>query len=75
MDRIGQRDGFSRGDITKINAMYKCPEKTLAIVNRTGTIPNGTTSTNSSTSTNKEKEPSSNPLLNAAAELFALFIH
>lgn len=69
MDKIGQRDGFSKGDITKINAMYKCPEKTLAIVNRTGTVPNATTNTN------KEKESSSNPLLNAAAELFALFIH
>ncbi|XP_018571917.1 zinc metalloproteinase nas-1 [Anoplophora glabripennis] len=69
MEKIGQRDGFSRGDITKINAMYNCPEKTLEIVNRTGTIPNGT-----NTNTNKEKE-SSNPLLNAAAELFSLFIH
>lgn len=28
---MGQRDGFSAGDITKINAMYGCPKKSLNI--------------------------------------------
>ncbi|KAJ8916685.1 hypothetical protein NQ315_000330 [Exocentrus adspersus] len=68
VDRIGQRDGFSRGDITKINAMYNCPEKTLEIVNRTGTITNATNA-------HENESEQSNPLLSAAAGLFSLFMH
>lgn len=27
-EKMGQREGFSKGDITKINNMYGCPERT-----------------------------------------------
>ncbi|CAH0548967.1 unnamed protein product [Brassicogethes aeneus] len=45
--KMGQRDGFSRGDITKINNMYGCPEKTPGYKepNLTGP-PNGETGGN-----------------------------
>lgn len=40
---MGQRDGFSKGDITKINTMYKCPEKTGTVTKQSsnGSKPTG----------------------------------
>lgn len=40
VEKMGQRDGFSKGDITKINAMYGCPEKTAQVTgSKTTTAP------------------------------------
>nr|XP_023016554.1 zinc metalloproteinase nas-13-like isoform X1 [Leptinotarsa decemlineata] len=65
VEKMGQRDGFSKGDITKINAMYNCPEKTAQVtVNR----PSANVENNNS----KEE---TNPLLQAANGLLALFIN
>ncbi|KAJ8982217.1 hypothetical protein NQ317_013519 [Molorchus minor] len=58
--KIGQRDGFSRGDITKINAMYNCPEKTLDVTKGNSSEPLPAENTDKE---NIEKEQSSNPLL------------
>lgn len=63
---MGQRKGFSKGDLTKINQMYNCPEKTLEVTNSTTTSPQkgqGTTSENS------------NPLVNVAQGILGLIFH
>ncbi|KAL1501328.1 hypothetical protein ABEB36_006670 [Hypothenemus hampei] len=31
-EKMGQREGFSKGDLTKINEMYKCPNKTSEVI-------------------------------------------
>lgn len=59
---MGQRDGFSKGDITKINAMYNCPEKTSSV-----------TKGDQSNASTPSKE-GSNPFLAAAGSLLHLFI-
>ncbi|KAJ8972151.1 hypothetical protein NQ314_000377 [Rhamnusium bicolor] len=72
VQKMGQRDGFSRGDITKINNMYNCPEMTLTVIGNGTTTANITTS--GSGSENNEKE-TSNPLVDAAVGLLSIFIH
>ncbi|KAF7287628.1 hypothetical protein GWI33_005980 [Rhynchophorus ferrugineus] len=74
-EKMGQREGFSRGDITKLNKMYNCPEKTTAV---TGSN-NGNTNSNSNAESNKtdnknENKENSNPLVNIAQGIIhALF--
>ncbi|XP_066144375.1 hatching enzyme 1.2-like [Euwallacea fornicatus] len=63
--KMGQRDGFSKGDLTKINKMYKCPEKTAEI------IANGSFTATPSGG-NKEN---SNPLVEATKDILGLLFH
>ncbi|CAH1118579.1 unnamed protein product [Phaedon cochleariae] len=69
-EKMGQRDGFSKGDITKINAMYNCPEKTAAVTNGGATGTGGEGGKPSG-----EKDGSSNPFMQAASHLLSLFIN
>ncbi|XP_060533365.1 hatching enzyme 1.2-like [Cylas formicarius] len=64
-EKMGQREGFSRGDLAKINQMYKCPEKTDQVT--------GNVSGNAQTGGNKN-EPS-NPLLEAAGNFLTWLFH
>ncbi|KAG5874821.1 hypothetical protein JTB14_030209 [Gonioctena quinquepunctata] len=66
-EKMGQRDGFSKGDITKINAMYNCPEKTAEVTK-------GHNNSNKENNNNSGKDES-NPLLQAANGLLSLFIN
>ncbi|KAJ8956335.1 hypothetical protein NQ318_015073 [Aromia moschata] len=70
VEKMGQRDGFSKGDITKINAMYKCPEKTLEV-----TKGNVTESETQVANASTEKETPSNPLVDAATGLLSFFFN
>lgn len=58
---MGQRDGFSKGDITKINAMYNCPDKT-------GTVTKGNKGQTSTSSASKD-----NGLISAVEGFLSLF--
>ncbi|XP_066246564.1 hatching enzyme 1.2-like [Euwallacea similis] len=64
-EKMGQRDGFSKGDLTKINEMYKCPEKTAEIIS-TGFL------TVTPSGGNKEN---SNPLVEAAKDILGMLFH
>ncbi|XP_057667230.1 zinc metalloproteinase nas-13-like [Diorhabda carinulata] len=68
IEKMGQRNGFSKGDITKINAMYNCPEKTQQL-NITGETTNETIEGNTS-SVLEER----NPFWQAANSLFSIFV-
>ena len=57
---MGQREGLSKGDITKINEMYKCPEKTASVTGSMAKPGNG--------GDNENKE-NSNSLANAASNI------
>lgn len=68
-DKMGQRDGFSKGDITKLNAMYNCPEKTSEVTNQ-NKPPNGDVNTNPPNETTD-----GNPLVDAANGILGWFFH
>lgn len=74
---MGQRDGFSKGDITKINEMYKCPEKTQSITgaNKPGYEVTEVTNVPDNENVNENNESNATNLLSAASNfLSALFV-
>ncbi|XP_072377447.1 hatching enzyme 1.2-like [Diabrotica undecimpunctata] len=66
VEKMGQREGFSKGDIIKINTMYNCPEKTQKL-NLTGDI------TTDGITNNESSASDLDPFLQAANSLFSIF--
>ncbi|XP_030764101.1 zinc metalloproteinase nas-13-like isoform X2 [Sitophilus oryzae] len=71
-EKMGQREGFSKGDITKLNQMYKCPDKTASITGNSQSTNSGTESHEISQVENKD---SSNPLVNLAQGIIQALFH
>ncbi|XP_050311747.1 zinc metalloproteinase nas-4-like [Anthonomus grandis grandis] len=60
--KMGQRSGFSRGDLLKINAMYNCPEKTPELPQK----PEVPDISDNSLNSNNNNNNNNGPLLGAA---------
>lgn len=67
---MGQREGFSKGDLTKINQMYNCPDKTAEI---TGSKP--ATGSGAAPSQPNENKENTNPLVNVAQGILGWLFH
>lgn len=59
---MGQRDGFSKGDLTKINNMYGCPNKT----------PGNNNNNNNNKVENNNKDHNNNAIGGLLSLLFSL---
>ncbi|CAG9772163.1 unnamed protein product [Ceutorhynchus assimilis] len=68
-EKMGQREGFSKGDLTKINKMYNCPEKTDEVTGNNNNIPD------SNNNASENKENNSNPLVEAAQGFLGWLFH